>query len=302
MTPPRWSLSSDTFTVQYKLIDNSTKVKDVIMLKCPTNATPELSHLFNYQLTVLNSIWIRDEQLKVANNEVLPPYLLSQLVFMFVYRPMRHWNGFVTLTPAKLLTSFAHLWSVPSLGLWGTTFQSHLCLTCSEKHHRCQHWLSHGAVGGIQEAVGWNHCPDESLPSPTQLLSMTNQKRSAPSSLSHDLLTLHQVYQIYADQVEILLLSDDPIDARHVWLFGNDITNDNNKSDSKDEQLKCFNTSPLLLDHPSIASVHLFHHLMSLSIPLLFSPQSSSTKSISTGKSVDYLRCWYINGHISHHR
>jgi hypothetical protein len=42
--------------VQYKLIDDSVKVKDVLMLKCPTEATPELSHLFDYQLMVLNSI------------------------------------------------------------------------------------------------------------------------------------------------------------------------------------------------------------------------------------------------------
>ena len=56
--------------LQYKLIDDNTRVKDVFMLKNPTEAPAELSHLFDYQLTVLNSIRLADEQTELHTNDV----------------------------------------------------------------------------------------------------------------------------------------------------------------------------------------------------------------------------------------
>ena len=56
--------------LQYKLIDDNTRVKDVFMLKNPTEAPAELSHLFDYQLTVLNSIHLADEQTELHTNDV----------------------------------------------------------------------------------------------------------------------------------------------------------------------------------------------------------------------------------------
>lgn len=41
------------------------------MLKSPTMAPPDLAYLFDYQLSVLNIIWLEDEQLEAKNNEVL---------------------------------------------------------------------------------------------------------------------------------------------------------------------------------------------------------------------------------------
>ena len=41
------------------------------MLKVPTDAPRELMYLFDYQLTVLNSIRIDDEQLEHENNQVI---------------------------------------------------------------------------------------------------------------------------------------------------------------------------------------------------------------------------------------
>ena len=56
--------------LQYKLIDDNTRIKDVFMLKNPTEAPPELSHMFDYQLTVLNSIRLADEQMELHTNDV----------------------------------------------------------------------------------------------------------------------------------------------------------------------------------------------------------------------------------------
>lgn len=42
----------------------------VFMLKTPTNGSRELTHLFDYQLTVLNSIWLVDEQSEQQNKIV----------------------------------------------------------------------------------------------------------------------------------------------------------------------------------------------------------------------------------------
>ena len=90
--------------VQYKLIDDSVKVKDVLMLKCPTEAMPELSHLFDYQLTVLNSIRMRDEQLEAANNEVCGYSVVLVPEFNGAYRPTTCWNGSVIQTQVRLPT------------------------------------------------------------------------------------------------------------------------------------------------------------------------------------------------------
>lgn len=42
------------------------------MLKSPTEAPRDLAYLFDYQLSILNTIWIEDEQTEADNNEVLP--------------------------------------------------------------------------------------------------------------------------------------------------------------------------------------------------------------------------------------
>ena len=55
---------------QYKLIDDSTKVRDIFMLKTPTDASRDLAYLFDLQLSVLNTIWLEDEQAEVDNGEV----------------------------------------------------------------------------------------------------------------------------------------------------------------------------------------------------------------------------------------
>jgi hypothetical protein len=63
----------------YKLIDDETKVKDIFMLKCPTDAPATLAHLFDYQLTILNTIRIHDEQLELNNHKVL---------FLLIFPPL----------------------------------------------------------------------------------------------------------------------------------------------------------------------------------------------------------------------
>ena len=49
------------------------------MLKCPTDAPATLTHLFDYQLTVLNTIRIHDEQLELNNRKVL---------FLLIFQPV----------------------------------------------------------------------------------------------------------------------------------------------------------------------------------------------------------------------
>ena len=68
------------------------------MLKCPTEATPELGHLFDYQLTVLNSIRMRDEQLEAANNEVGGIPIISLHELSCAHRQLTCWNGFIIPT------------------------------------------------------------------------------------------------------------------------------------------------------------------------------------------------------------
>ncbi|KAI0267926.1 hypothetical protein BGY98DRAFT_938417 [Russula aff. rugulosa BPL654] len=46
----------------YDLITDDSRVKDVFMLKKPTNAPQQLAHLYDYQVTVLNSIHVDDEE------------------------------------------------------------------------------------------------------------------------------------------------------------------------------------------------------------------------------------------------
>ena len=65
------------------------------MLKCPTEVTPELGHLFNYQLMVLNSIRMRDEQLEATNNEVGGVPIIPMHELRGAYRQMMCWNGFI---------------------------------------------------------------------------------------------------------------------------------------------------------------------------------------------------------------
>ena len=60
-------MSTYAHPTQYNLIDDTTRVKDVFMLKSPTDAPRELTHLFDYQLTVLNSIRLADEQSEQQN-------------------------------------------------------------------------------------------------------------------------------------------------------------------------------------------------------------------------------------------
>ena len=64
------SLSITLTLRQYKLIDDNTRVKDVFMLKNLTEAPRHLRYLFDYQLTVLNSIRLADEQTEIHANEV----------------------------------------------------------------------------------------------------------------------------------------------------------------------------------------------------------------------------------------
>ncbi|KAF8336663.1 hypothetical protein F5887DRAFT_571615 [Amanita rubescens] len=58
-----------TIQVNYNLISDDTRVKDVFMLKVPTDAPRDLMYLWDYQLTVLNSIRVDDEQLELENNQ-----------------------------------------------------------------------------------------------------------------------------------------------------------------------------------------------------------------------------------------
>lgn len=40
------------------------------MLKVPTDAPPDLAHLYDYQLTVLNSIRLDDEEIEADSGQV----------------------------------------------------------------------------------------------------------------------------------------------------------------------------------------------------------------------------------------
>jgi len=51
----------------WELIDDETRMKDVFMLKIPTDAPRELAHLFDYQLTMLNSIRVDDEGMEMES-------------------------------------------------------------------------------------------------------------------------------------------------------------------------------------------------------------------------------------------
>ncbi|KAF8336662.1 hypothetical protein F5887DRAFT_1161333 [Amanita rubescens] len=57
--------------LKFNLINDTTRAKDVFMLKVPTDAPRDLAYLFDYQLTVLNSICINDEQIESDNNQNL---------------------------------------------------------------------------------------------------------------------------------------------------------------------------------------------------------------------------------------
>ena len=82
-------------------------------------------------------------------------------------------------------------------------------------------------------------------------------------------LTLPQIYQIYMDHIKIILPSDEIIDSHHVRLLGDDLVDEEDGSDSKDEWLKCFDTSAVPVDSSSTSvcipppeCLHL-HHLTS---------------------------------------
>ena len=55
------------------------------MLKNPTEAPRELSHMFDYQLTVLNSIRLADEQTELHTNDV------RQLISLRRFLPTNSW-------------------------------------------------------------------------------------------------------------------------------------------------------------------------------------------------------------------
>ena len=69
---------------QYKLIDDSTKVKDVFMLKTPTEVPRELAYLFDYQLSILNTIRVQDEQDEADANEVSGLFSTVLLIICFL--------------------------------------------------------------------------------------------------------------------------------------------------------------------------------------------------------------------------
>ncbi|KAF8658440.1 hypothetical protein AX14_007705 [Amanita brunnescens Koide BX004] len=60
--------------------------------------------------------------------------------------------------------------------------------------------------------------------------------------------------QIYADRIKIVLPSDEIIDTRHARLFGEDLVDEDDGSDSEDEKLKCFDTIAVAPDPSSSAS------------------------------------------------
>ena len=53
------------------------------MLRVPTDAPPDLAHLFNYQLTILNLIRLQDEQDEINKNEVCINSSRAQTSHMF---------------------------------------------------------------------------------------------------------------------------------------------------------------------------------------------------------------------------
>ncbi|KAF8328324.1 Peroxin-3-domain-containing protein [Amanita rubescens] len=67
VTPFR--LPNVLFIHPYEPIDDHTRVKDVFMLRVLTDAPQELAHLFDYQLIVLNSIRMDDEDSEEAELE-----------------------------------------------------------------------------------------------------------------------------------------------------------------------------------------------------------------------------------------
>jgi hypothetical protein len=110
-------LGKITLTIlQYKLIDDNTCIKDVFMLKNPTEAPTELSHLFDYQLTVFNSIRLVDEQTELHNNEVhqLIAFRRFSNRLMAFRMPLKPLNGFAVQIPTGPLT-LSVCTSAPSL-------------------------------------------------------------------------------------------------------------------------------------------------------------------------------------------
>lgn len=52
------------------------------MLKTPTDVPRDLAYLFDYQLSILNTICVLDEQDEAENNEVCHPFS-APFFFMF---------------------------------------------------------------------------------------------------------------------------------------------------------------------------------------------------------------------------
>jgi hypothetical protein len=83
------------------------------MLKKPTNAPQQLAHLYNYQVTVLNSIRVDDEENEAESGQVcirLSSPTDDTSNFENRLTSMQ-WNGFVTRTLQTHPTWSVYIWA-----------------------------------------------------------------------------------------------------------------------------------------------------------------------------------------------
>ena len=83
------------------------------MLKKPTNAPQQLAHLYDYQVTVLNSIRVDDEENEAESGQVRIRHSSpTDDTSNFENRlTSMQWNGFVTRTLHTRLTWSVYIWA-----------------------------------------------------------------------------------------------------------------------------------------------------------------------------------------------
>ncbi|KAF8344843.1 hypothetical protein F5887DRAFT_917856 [Amanita rubescens] len=266
---------------QYNLINDDTRVKDAFMLKVPTDAPRDLMYLFDYQLTVLNSIRVDDEQLEQENQQnveavewLRPSNPDKAADLMCIYMGPKYIVASSTSTssgakrrgrsakqqrimvsaPAPVTDSSQSdttpltIPTGPSEVKIGALYDPRLLDDYGGplfNHHQAKLVQRHIVDEDGNLTAPWLEY-DKLRTGTVVLMRISLRTYSVPNNY-----TQKKFYQIYADRVKVLMRSDEPIEHRSIRLSIDDHTSHerNKETDSDNDCLKGFDSVSATNEH-----------------------------------------------------
>ncbi|KAF8328309.1 hypothetical protein F5887DRAFT_1288229 [Amanita rubescens] len=227
--------------MNYNLISDDTRVKDVFMLKVPTDAPRDLMYLWDYQLTVLNSIRVDDEQLELENNQnveavewLRPSNLEKASDLMCVYMGPKY------VQPRIMVSAPAVIDSTQDVAARHDTYDPRFLSDYGGALFN--HTLAKLVQRYIVDEEGKLTPPwleyDKLRTGTVVLMRISLCTYSITASYSQK-----KFYQIYADRIKVLMPSYEPIDTRSIRLSIDDYTRNEEGQKSDNEQQRISESS-----------------------------------------------------------